>query len=363
MNTMLSSSPISPDTKKKKIALPSVLSNIRNAVGRAGGAEEGGKSEVEIRPLLGGSSGVGNNRSADDLVRVGKKTNLRDRTAPPSSLAMSPPPPLLGQSGRQSFPARSNAALASSINVWSERIGSQWRKRSRRDSNERRRRGVTINTQPILLLLGLFFIGLPILLVFYLLARSSVFGDEGVDDVAKHEVPAHETSSNIGVEIGVSSIIVEENIVDENKVDIAESPSAQVLNDLKELTSESEDSLLALDSNNDAEGTNNLANEATSNKFYANGEAGNEATIKEAKPKEPSNEVKVIGENEYNESNLRGSRGERIFVPAEDQKEDSSIEGDIQFSVSESDEILAGASVLDKQVANSEAEEKPVTNS
>ena len=44
-----------PDTKKKKIALPSVLSNIRNAVGRAGAEEKGGKIEVEIRPLIGGT--------------------------------------------------------------------------------------------------------------------------------------------------------------------------------------------------------------------------------------------------------------------------------------------------------------------
>eukprot|EP00984_Skeletonema_dohrnii_P029620 scaffold20380_cov78-Skeletonema_dohrnii-CCMP3373.AAC.1 len=85
-------SSITPDTKKKKIALPSVLSNIRNAVGRAGAEEKGGKSEVEIRPLLG-------NRSSGDLVGMGKsssyaadRSQMRDRSTVPSSGL--PPPPL-----------------------------------------------------------------------------------------------------------------------------------------------------------------------------------------------------------------------------------------------------------------------------
>jgi hypothetical protein len=239
-------SSITPDTKKKKIALPSVLSNIRNAVGRAGVDEKGGKNEVEIRPLI-NVPGL-NNRSSGDLVGVGKKSSnvndrsqMRDRSTVPSSSSSSygvPPPPLsatspgygLGQS-RQTLPSR-NAPSASSTNwsatlqTYSERIGSQWRKRNRRDSNERRRhRGVTINTQPILIVLGLFFIGFPILFMLFLLARKAVFGDEGVDNVAKHEVPAHEVLNN-GADTGLSTTI----LGGEN----AES----TWNDMKQLTSE-----------------------------------------------------------------------------------------------------------------------------
>ena len=222
---------VTPDTKKKKIALPSVLSNIRNAV-RAG-AEEGGRNDVEIRPLIGGAGNINN------LVGVGKSSSyasdrlqMRDRSAIP--LSGIPNPPLSSASpqrfgNRQTLPPR-NVPSASAINNWSntlqtysERLGSQWKKRS--NNERRRRRGVTINTQPILLVLGLFFIGVPILVTLFLLARKAVFGDEDLDTVATHEVPAHETLFD-GLDTGVT------------KSELTGITSAQIMNGLKELTSE-----------------------------------------------------------------------------------------------------------------------------
>lgn len=322
------SSDISPDTKKKKIALPSVLSNIRNAVGRAGGTDESGRNEVEIRPLMG-------NKSSEDLVGIvsTKKSyvtdnsrSLRDRSTVPSSSSGIPPPPLSGasplygvgqnsssSSSRQTLPPR-NAASTSSINSWSatlqtysERIGSQWRKqrKNRRDSNEKsRRRGVTINTQPIIIVLGLFFIGFPILLMLFLLARKAVFGDEGIDNVAKHEVPAHD------------------EVVPSNNIDV---------NDWKELTSEDNPLGLVLNKETNEVGTGIVSNAADTNEVV---DVNGASIKKEAVVVE--DEVVIINEQNTNEisdvtvedetidnasKSLRGSREETMNAPVADQQD------------------------------------------
>ncbi len=321
------SSAITPDTKKKKIALPSVLSNIRNAVGRAGGTDESGRNEVEIRPLMG-------NKSSEDLVGImGTKKSyvtdnsrsLRDRSTVPSSSGIPPPPlsgasPLYGvgqnsssSSSRQTLPPR-NAASTSSINSWSatlqtysERIGSQWRKqrKNRRDSNEKsRRRGVTINTQPIIIVLGLFFIGFPILLMLFLLARKAVFGDEGIDNVAKHEVPAHD------------------EVVPSNNIDV---------NDWKELTSEDNPLGLVLNNEKNEVGTGIVSNAVNTNEAV---DANGASIKKEADVVE--DEVSIINEQNTNEisdvtvevetvdnasKSLRGSREETMNAPVADQQD------------------------------------------
>ena len=343
------SSDISPDTKKKKIALPSVLSNIRNAVGRAGGTDESGRSEVEIRPLMG-------NKSSEDLVGiVGTKKSyatdnsrsLRDRsTVPSSSSSGIPPPPLSGasplygvgqnsssSSSRQTLPPR-NAASTSSINSWSatlqtysERIGSQWRKqrKNRRDSNEKsRRRGVTINTQPIIIVLGLFFIGFPILLMLFLLARKAVFGDEGIDNVAKHEVPAHD------------------EVVPSNNIDV---------NDWKELTSEDNPLGLVLNKETNEVGTGIVSNAADTNEVV---DVNGASIKKEAVVVE--DEVVIINEQNTNEisdvtvedetvdnasKSLRGSREETMNVPVANQQNSPVVlnnKGDNSIKVEKNEE-------------------------
>ena len=354
------SSITTPDTKKKKIALPSVLSNIRNAVGRAGVEENSGKSEVEIRPLLGSNL----NRSSNDLVGVGKSSSsatnraqMRDRSTAPSSSGVPPPPlsssaasPLFGS--RQTLPARN---LPASVNNWSatlqtysERIGSQWRKRNRRDSNnnERRRRrgGVTINTQPFLIVVGFLFIGFPILLMLFLLARKAVFGDEGVDNVAKHEVPAHEVL-NYGIDnTGVSPGITE----------------AQVLNDLKQLTSED----------------NPLGSfENDSETISVEEGSDNEAAINEVNAKQAvlTNEANIDGDTEVakesetmdNTSNLRGSKEEETpILPDKDHDEVSSAVidkgGDITSYVENENEA---APVIDSEQTVIDSEQKIVVDS
>lgn len=355
------SSITTPDTKKKKIALPSVLSNIRNAVGRAGVEENSGKSEVEIRPLLGSNL----NRSSNDLVGVGKSSSsaanraqMRDRSTAPSSAGVPPPPlssstaasPLFGS--RQTLPGRN---VSASINNWSatlqtysERIGSQWRKRNRRDSNnnERRRRrgGVTINTQPFLIVVGFLFIGFPILLMLFLLARKAVFGDEGVDNVAKHEVPAHEVL-NYGIDnTGVSPGITE----------------AQVLNDLKQLTSED----------------NPLGSfENDSETISVEEGSDNEAAINEVNAKQAvlTNEANIDGDTEVakesetmdNTSNLRGSKEEETpILPDKDHDEVSSAVidkgGDITSYVENENEA---APVIDSEQTVIDSEQKIVVDS
>ena len=353
------SSITTPDTKKKKIALPSVLSNIRNAVGRAGVEENSGKSEVEIRPLLGSNL----NRSSNDLVGVGKSSSsatnraqMRDRSTAPSSSGVPPPPlsssaasPLFGS--RQTLPGRN---VSASVNNWSatlqtysERIGSQWRKRNRRDSNNnerRRRKGVTINTQPFLIVVGFLFIGFPILLMLFLLARKAVFGDEGVDNVAKHEVPAHEVL-NYGIDnTGVSPGNTE----------------AQVLNDLKQLTSED----------------NPLGSfENDSETISVEEGSDNEANINEVNAKQAvlTNEANIDGDTEVakesetmdNTSNLRGSKEEETpILPDKDHDEVSSAVidkgGDITSYVENENEA---APVIDSEQTVIDSEQKIVVDS
>lgn len=351
-----------PDTKKKKIALPSVLSNIRNAVGRAGVEENSGKSEVEIRPLLGSNL----NRSSNDLVGVGKSSSsaanraqMRDRSTAPSSSGVPPPPlssstaasPLFGS--RQTLPTRN---VSASVNNWSatlqtysERIGSQWRKRNRRDSNnnERRRRrgGVTINTQPFLIVVGFLFIGFPILLMLFLLARKAVFGDEGVDNLAKHEVPAHEVL-NYGIDnTGVSPGITE----------------AQVLNDLKQLTSE-DNPLGSFE--NDAE-TISVEEEGSDNEATINEVNVNQAVLTNEANINGDNEVARESETMDNKSNLRGSKEEENpILPDKDHDKVSSdvIDKGVDITSSVENENKP-APVIDSEQTVIDFEQKTIVDS
>jgi hypothetical protein len=155
--------------------------------------------------------------------------------------------------------------------------------------------------------LGLFFIGFPILLTLFLLARKAVFGDEGVDNVAKHEVPAHEVL-NYGLDTGVSTIEGEE----------AGITAAQVLNDLKQLTSE-DNPLGSVE--NDIEVMNmkdGSFNEADIIEVDANvGVVSNEAIINEENPI-------VINEMD-NAPNLRGSTIEAISSPDVNQQDSHAV--------------------------------------
>mmetsp|Transcript_39035 Transcript_39035/g.82090 ORF Transcript_39035/g.82090 Transcript_39035/m.82090 type:complete len:340 (-) Transcript_39035:83-1102(-) len=163
---MTNQAPASPQSKKKKTALPTILSGIRNAqaaIGRA--ADE--LQERENFPLMGGG---GSSR----MAAPSNHPQLH-RSAPSSS-------------------------LSSSIHNFSQRFGSQWRKRGRRKKGQ----GVTIVPQSFFVAVGCFFVAFPVIFVIYALARHAVFGDEGDDSVTKkhiHEVPSA-FSSGYGFESG-----------------------------------------------------------------------------------------------------------------------------------------------------------------
>jgi len=161
--------PPSPETKKKKAALPSILSNIRNAQAVIGRATDD-LHERETRPLMGGSGGGGSGGSS--------------RMAPPASNR-----PQLSRGAPSS-------SLAATLQNFSQRFGSQWRKRSRR----KRGGGVTSVPQSFYLAVGCFFFAFPLFFVLFILARHAVFGDESDSSQAhKHEVPV---SSHVSFESG-----------------------------------------------------------------------------------------------------------------------------------------------------------------
>mmetsp|Transcript_15258 Transcript_15258/g.27733 ORF Transcript_15258/g.27733 Transcript_15258/m.27733 type:complete len:363 (-) Transcript_15258:5-1093(-) len=173
---------VSPDTKKKKPALPSLLSNLRNAQAVIDRAADDWH-ERETRPLVGGGGS-----------RMAASTNHPQlhRSAPSSS-------------------------FSSVLHNFSQRFGSQWRKRppTHLSSSSRRKKGhgVTIVPQSFFLAVGCFFVAFPVFFVVYILARHAVFGDEGDNSGAQvhiHEVPS--AFAGMAFESG-------EELLERNKID------------------------------------------------------------------------------------------------------------------------------------------------
>lgn len=172
----------SADEKRRKVALPSVLSNIRNAqavIGRAAAAETNDLFERETRPLVGSGPPSG-----------GSSVGIGGRTPPPSSR-----PHLRGGAPSSSF-------SVSSLQNFTQRIGSQWRKRSRRKQGQ----GVTVVPQTFYLAVGCFFFAFPLFFVLYILARHAVFGDEA--DVSSVQAHVHEVPAHPSVEVGTDQTLV-----------------------------------------------------------------------------------------------------------------------------------------------------------
>lgn len=174
---------VSPDTKKKKPALPSLLSNLRNAQAVIDRAADDWH-ERETRPLVGGGGG--------------------------SRMAASTSHPQLHRSAPSS-------SLSSVLHNFSQRFGSQWRKRppTHLSSSSRRKKGhgVTIVPQSFFLAVGCFFVAFPVFFVVYILARHAVFGDEGDSSGAQvhiHEVPS--AFAGMAFESG-------EELLERNKID------------------------------------------------------------------------------------------------------------------------------------------------
>ncbi|KAL7538076.1 hypothetical protein ACHAWF_005992, partial [Thalassiosira exigua] len=120
------------------------------AIGRAAGDE---LQERETRPLVGGGGGR--------MAASSKQPQLH--RAPQSS-------------------------MSSILQNFSQRFGSQWRKRSRR----KRGNVVAIVPNSFYVAVGCFFVAFPVCFVLYILARHAVFGDEGDSSGPVghiHEVP------------------------------------------------------------------------------------------------------------------------------------------------------------------------------
>lgn len=159
----------SPVTKNKKKALPSLLSNFRNAqaaIGRVVAADDLNERDMREQYPLMGTNG---------------DASVIDRMATPSN---SRPPNL------QRGPTSSN--FASTLTNFSQRFGNQWRKRQRR-----KKASGSVATgvpQEFYFAVGCFFFAFPVIFILYILARHSVFGDEGYGSgttVEKHEIPAN----------------------------------------------------------------------------------------------------------------------------------------------------------------------------
>jgi len=167
----LTSPKLSPDTRKKKSALPSLLSNIRNATQAAAFGGSASDHEREVRPL------------------VANSPQLQQRNVPSNS-------------------------LSSTIQSFSERFGRDWHKRGKKKKGK----GVTLNIPTgFYYAVGCFFILFPLFFLVYILARHSVFGDEGdTTSTTKHihEVPATLVTGGVSFEAGKDSVVVDINNVD-----------------------------------------------------------------------------------------------------------------------------------------------------
>lgn len=140
----------SPETKKKRQALPSVLSNIRNAQAAIGRATTTAADEPH------------------------HEWEMREREGNViSSPLMQPPVDRRNQTTSSS--SYSSSSYATTLNNFSQRFGNEWRTQKRR----LRRKDSSGVPSSFYFAVGCFFFAFPIIFILYILARHSVFGDEG----------------------------------------------------------------------------------------------------------------------------------------------------------------------------------------
>ena len=148
--------PASPAPKGKKQALPSYLSNIRNAQARL---------DSEFKPFL------------SPAVSTADRKTTRPQ-APTGGLSSS-------TSGRSTI-NRTPSKWAASIQNFGQRFGDQWRKRRRKKGS-----GNVSVPQAFYVSVACFFFAFPLFFVLFILARHAVFGDESLTVTSRHEVPLH----------------------------------------------------------------------------------------------------------------------------------------------------------------------------
>lgn len=139
-----------PETKKKRQALPSVLSNIRNA-----------------QAAIGRSSTTSTDEPHHEWEMREREGNVIF-----SSPLMQPPVDRRNQTASSSY---SSSSYAATLNNFSQRFGNEWRSQKRR----LRRKDSSGVPSSFYFAVGCFFFAFPIIFILYILARHSVFGDEG----------------------------------------------------------------------------------------------------------------------------------------------------------------------------------------
>jgi len=150
--------PSSPAAKSKKQALPSYLSNIRNAQASI---------DRELKPFL-----------SPAISAADRKTTKPQAPILAGGLSSS-------ASGRSTI-NRNPSRWATSIQNFGQRFGDQWRKRRRKKGS-----GNVSVPQAFYVSVACFFFAFPLFFVLFILARHAVFGDESLTVTSRHEVPAH----------------------------------------------------------------------------------------------------------------------------------------------------------------------------
>ena len=270
-------STLTPESKKKKAALPFLLSNIRNAqaaVGRAVDTElYSNERHVETRPL------VHNNRPQSQSQHQQQQQLYSNSSYTASS-------------------------IASVFQNFSQRLESQWRKQRTSVTRRKKGKGVTLNIpQGFYIAVGCFFFAFPLFFVIYILARHAVFGDED-GYVKKHEVPASllvtggEGDGVSTFESGVKELVdinviekVENTLMNNENVGDNNMPVDSEKQKVEDIVSsdngqESEEKEVPT-SNNESEPSNLQAEEATKSEM-ADGQT-EEVIIEEDPPKDEAN--------------------------------------------------------------------------
>lgn len=192
----------SPDSKKKKPALPSLLSNLRNArqavVGRASDAAEDLLYERELRPLTGGggggSSGALGLLGSTSTGGGGPQHLQRGGGVGGGAVGGGG----VGGIGAPSTSMPSNATtFSSTMQNFSQRFGNKFRGGSKSRNRRKKGSGVTVVPQEFYVAVGCFFFVFPIFFMIYIyIAGHSVFG-YGNDD--GHEITRKNDQENEGV--------------------------------------------------------------------------------------------------------------------------------------------------------------------
>ena len=185
---MSSQPPISPDSRKKKPALPFLLSNLRNAHSAIATSVAG---TIEARPLV--SGGTSSNDHSSNYAASDRSNMKRSVTA---SLSSNRAPPALDTAPNTRLNTNpAPTSLSSTLTSIQQRFENSWRKRNQHlhkedDSlrhNTKQRRQIRVSIpQSFLLTSVCFFLAIPVLVLLYVLARKSVFGDEGVE-ISEHK--------------------------------------------------------------------------------------------------------------------------------------------------------------------------------